>query len=272
MTRLADDALLTILSSARAAVREAGAMALAHFRPGEKTSAEVSYKQGGSPVTEADLAVDAFLKQRLTAAAPGFGWLSEETADSPARLSSADLWIVDPIDGTRAFARGDEDWTVAVGLVSDGDPVAGFVYAPVRDAMYVALPGSPAMLDGEPIRVADRGRLEGARVGGPRGTLEAMQARTAFTIAPRIHSLALRLVEVAAGRLDAAASSDNAHDWDLAAAHAILLAAGGTLQTADGQAPRYNRASTVHRAILAGAPALVGEMAGLLQEGRGRRR
>jgi myo-inositol-1(or 4)-monophosphatase len=265
MTRLADDALLNVLSAARRAVREAGALALAQFRPGETTTAAVSYKHGGSPVTEADLAVDAFLKDRLIAAAPSFGWLSEETADAPARLAQADLWIVDPIDGTRAYARGDTDWTVAVALVSDGDPVAGFVYAPVADAFYEALPGALATLNGAPIRVSARTGLDGALLGGPRGLLESLHKSVPIAIAPRIHSLALRLVHAASGQLDAATSSDNAHDWDIAAAHAILLGAGGELVTTAGQVPRYNRASTVHRAVLAGPPPLVRDMAALLQ-------
>lgn len=270
MTRLADDALSQTLAAARLAVREAGAIALAQFRPGATTAAAVTYKHGGSPVTEADLAVDAFLKEQLTSAAPSFGWLSEETADAPARLEQADLWIVDPIDGTRAYARGDADWTVAVALVSDGDPVAGFVYAPVADAFYEALPGSPATLNGAPIRVSGRAGLDGALVGGPRGLLDSLHKAVPISIAPRIHSLALRLVHAASGELDAAASSDNAHDWDLAAAHAILLGAGGELVTMAGQAPRYNRKGTVHRAVLAGPPGLVREMAALLQVPRRR--
>jgi myo-inositol-1(or 4)-monophosphatase len=256
--------LAAILPLARAAVREAGALALASFRPGAHTAAEIFYKQGGSPVTQADLAVDALLKQRLRAAAPGFGWLSEETADTPERLSRREIWVVDPIDGTRAFARGDADWSVAVGLVSAGAPVAGFVYAPVSDDMFEAAPGGPALLNGRPIRVSSYPALAGALVGGPRGPLDRLQAQMGWRIAARVHSLALRLAYVADGRLDAAIAADNAHDWDIAAVHAILLAAGGVLLSSVGEPPRYNRTSTVHPALAAGPQTLATPLAALL--------
>ncbi len=113
----------------RDAVRSAGALALGFFRPGEKTSAAISHKDGGSPVTEADHLVDRFLKQRLEALLPEAGWLSEETEDSAARLTKKLILVVDPIDGTRAFARGDSTWAVAVALVQEGRPLIGIVHA-----------------------------------------------------------------------------------------------------------------------------------------------
>jgi myo-inositol-1(or 4)-monophosphatase len=112
------------------AAREAGAIALTYFRPGERTSARIDYKAGGSPVTEADFAVDAFLRARLGAAFPGAGWLSEETEDDPRRLACSNILIVDPIDGTRGFLAGDPRWAVSIALVVAGRPVAGVVHAP----------------------------------------------------------------------------------------------------------------------------------------------
>src|SRR5689334_5304320 len=121
----------SVFEAARESTLEAGRLALSYFRAGQSTTAAVNFKHGGSPVTAADLAVDELLKQRLGRVAPEFGWLSEETTDTRARLQRRLVWVVDPIDGTRAFARGDVDWTIAVGLVFDGIPIAGFVYAPV---------------------------------------------------------------------------------------------------------------------------------------------
>jgi myo-inositol-1(or 4)-monophosphatase len=251
-----------VLATARHAVREAGDLALRWFRPGQGTAAEVSYKHGGSPVTEADLAVDTFLKNRLGAAAPGFGWLSEETVDDSSRLTRRFAWVVDPIDGTRSFARGDADWTVAVGIVADGVPVAGFVYAPVTDEMFEATPGDVSRRNGEPITPTGRDTLSDAFVAGPRPLLDRLVAGPVpFRQAPRIHSLAFRMVRVADGTVDAGLASEKAHDWDLAAAHAILSGAGTTLIGASGKVPTYNRPSTMHEPLAAGTDRLARDLA-----------
>src|SRR5436309_6799577 len=89
---------------------EAGELAMPYFRHGERTRAGIETKHGGSPVTEADFLVDRFLKRTLEAAIPEAAWLSEETADTNARLSARRVLIVDPIDGTRAFMTGDPRW------------------------------------------------------------------------------------------------------------------------------------------------------------------
>src|SRR3954468_19660942 len=118
--------------------REAGGIARRYFRRGEKTSARIWSKHGGSPVTEADVAVDSFLKVELSAALPESGWLFEETTDEPSRLASRRVWIVDPIDGTRAFLSGHPDWSIAIALLVDGEPVLGAGHAPAHGLLYEA--------------------------------------------------------------------------------------------------------------------------------------
>jgi len=256
------------LDTARGAATEAGRMALSYFRRGGRTSADIQYKDGGSPVTEADLAVDAYLRRTLTAAAPDFGWLSEETLDDAQRLDRAVVWVVDPIDGTRAFARGDADWTVAIGIVVHGVAVAGFVFAPVSGDLYEALPGAPSLLNGRPIRASGQAGISGARIAGPGPLLDAMQAdRLPFQRMPRIHSLAYRFVRVAEGAIDGGLASGSAHDWDLAAAHAILTGAGGVIRTTNGATPVYNRPSTMHEPVVAAGPGLAGPLADILARG-----
>jgi myo-inositol-1(or 4)-monophosphatase len=262
-----------VLAAARDSVAEAGRMALGHFRPGARTSAEVHFKQGGSPVTDADLAVDRFLRRTLTALAPDFGWLSEETADGPARLGRSRVWVVDPIDGTRAFARGDPDWTVAVGVVEDGQPVAGFVFAPVIGAFYEALPGGGASLNGRPIAVTSREAVAGATLAGPKAAVQAVEARHgAVSMAPKIHSLAYRIARVAEGALDGGLAGGASNDWDLAAAHAVLTGAGGLLIGLSGEPPRYNRPNPVHEPLAAAGPGLVGHLLSALARESGHRR
>ena len=149
------------------AAREAGEIALRDFREGGQTSARVEYKEGNSPVTEADFRVDAFLKERLGAAFPQAGWLSEETADDPARLECAEIIVVDPIDGTRAYVAGDVRWAVALAYVVEGRPVAGVVHAPALGQTFAAALGQGATRNGEPISASSRQKLDGAGLGGP---------------------------------------------------------------------------------------------------------
>lgn len=125
-------------------------------------------KEHGGPVTEADLAVDALLKQRLHEARPDYGWLSEETVDDPARLETSKTWIVDPIDGTRAFIRQRPQWTVCGALIDNGVPIAGVVVNPITEEVYTASASGGARLNGEPIHVSNCGSLDHARLMGPK--------------------------------------------------------------------------------------------------------
>ena len=183
-----------------AAVREAGALALQTFR-GELKS---WIKGKSSPVSEADLAVDALLRERLLAI-HDVGWLSEETEDDPARLNETDVWVVDPIDGTRAYLAGLPDWAVSAALVSDGRPVVAALYAPVTDELFLSIAGAGATLNGVPIRASTGDQLAGATFAGPKRRLDSLAAvEPLIDAAPRVPSLALRVARVATGALDGA--------------------------------------------------------------------
>ena len=257
------------LSLATQAALDAGQIALDYFRPGAQTSADVQFKEGGSPVTEADLAVDRMLKARLEAFDATIGWLSEETEDDPARLDKALVWVVDPIDGTRSFAQGRPDWGVAIGLLAQGQPVLGVLHVPAEGKTYTAHLGGGAFLNGAPITISGQTEVRGARLGGQQAMLDAVE-KGAGTIArlPRIHSLAYRLAQVADGTADGGLSSKNPHDWDLAAVHAVIVEAGGALRQIDGTELHYNRASTRHPSVLAGHPLLVAGLSAILTEDR----
>ncbi|GGE91780.1 3'(2'),5'-bisphosphate nucleotidase CysQ [Stappia taiwanensis] len=236
------------------AARRGGQMALGYFRNDPKRWT----KDNDSPVSEADIAVDRYLAELLRGARTGYGWLSEETADDPARLGMARTFIVDPIDGTRAFLAGSPDWTVAVAVVEAGRPVAAAVYRPASDEMYTATVGGGAALNGEPLRVSTMPSLEGARLAGPKPmvTQEAVR-RAGVVYGGYVPSLALRIALVAAGRIDLAAARERACDWDLAAADLLVQEAGGRLENMRGGPVLYNRANVRHPALLAGPEALV---------------
>ncbi len=237
------------------AAREAGALALGFFRHGAATSARIDAKAGGSPVTEADLAADALLKARLSAAFPDAAWLSEETADNPDRLARRTLLIVDPIDGTRAFVGGDPRWAVSVALVADGRPVAGVVHAPALGETFVAARGGGATLNGAPLVVSAPADPRRLRAAGPKPLLQAMGARLGATVdvSPRVPSLAYRLCMAASGVIDFAVAARDSHDWDIVAADLVLEEAGASLLDASGERLTYNRPQ-VRRGPLVGAP------------------
>ncbi|MCI0466062.1 MAG: 3'(2'),5'-bisphosphate nucleotidase CysQ [Beijerinckiaceae bacterium] len=231
----------------------AGKLALAFYRPGAATSAEVSHKAEGSPVTEADYLVDQFLRHRLGQLLPDAGWLSEETEDSSARLSKEQVLIVDPIDGTRGFMRGQEGWAISVALIEHGRPLAGIIHAPALKETYVAVRGAGARLNGSAITVSKLAALRaGARIAAPGFLAERLrQTGINFKLQPRIPSLALRIANVASGAFDAGFASENARDWDIAAADIILHEAGGRLAALDGREVLYNRADTRHGPLTA---------------------
>jgi myo-inositol-1(or 4)-monophosphatase len=227
-------------------VREAGAVALKYFRGQLKSWTK---GKGDSPVSEADIAANDLLHERLLG--PGDGWLSEESENDPARLDARRVWVVDPIDGTRAYIAGREDWSISAALVEAGRPVVAALYAPATEELFLATAGEGATRNGVSIR-ASGGGLDGARVAGPKRMMERVVARApALIVVPRIHSLALRLARVAQGQIDAAVAGGSGHDWDLAAADLLVHEAGGMMTALDGKTLIYNRPSPVHGVLVA---------------------
>jgi myo-inositol-1(or 4)-monophosphatase len=241
----ADEADLELLQSA---AREAGTLALEYFRNNPNSWS----KAGGSIVTEADTAVDEFLRGRLLTARPNYGWLSEETADDPGRLGRETIFTIDPIDGTRGFVEGDDRWCVSLAIVRRGRPVVAVLNVAARNEFYSAISGAGAWSGGGPLHVSETGELNRAQLAGPRGWLrtEAIVS-TRAELQPHIPSLAYRLALVATGAIDAAFASPRANDWDLAASDLLVHEAGGRLTGLDGAALRYNQEIPRHGALAA---------------------
>jgi myo-inositol-1(or 4)-monophosphatase len=239
-------------------VREAGDIARKFYGGDYKQWS----KEGGSPVTEADLAVNKYLCDHLTAARPDYGWLSEENTDDPARLSRREVFIVDPIDGTIAFLKNRPHFTICAAIVIEGRPCCGVVYNPISDELYSARVGGGAHRNGMPIHVAGRDRLEGCAMLGDR-TQFAHPPWPAMHVQNR-NSVAYRLVLVADGSADLSVSLTAKRDWDLAAADVILREAGGLLTDANGATLIYNRPVTLQASLIAANPELHAAVIGLL--------
>ncbi|XUJ36128.1 3'(2'),5'-bisphosphate nucleotidase CysQ [Bradyrhizobium japonicum] len=230
------------------AVREAGSLAQSMFR----TELRKWTKGASSPVSEADIAVNDLLEARLRAATPDYGWLSEESADDEVRLSRRRTWVVDPIDGTRNYLGGHDEWCVSVALVEDASPVLAAVFAPATGEFFFAARGQGTTLNGKAVRAASGSALDFSRVAGPKPMVERLDtAGGDIKLHPRIGSLALRLCRVADGVLDAAFAGGNSHDRDLAAADLIVQEADGRMSDLSGDPILYNRREVTHGVLVA---------------------
>ena len=241
------------LAFADAVVAEAGALARSMFNQGVRKW----NKPGDSVVTDADMAVDALLREKLTATRPDDGWLSEEAPDDGIRLSKSRVWLIDPIDGTRSFVDGRDHWTISLGLAIDGRPALGVVFNPLRNETFVAVRGKGAERNGRALRIespSDQGRRY--QIAGPKSTIKSAGLREGSFDRTFIASLAYRFSLVAAGHYDAAFASQNASEWDVAAAHLIVEEAGGRVTSVDGAPLSFNKASPRMPAMVAAPAAL----------------
>ncbi len=228
--------------------------ALADFTPGEVESRR---KAGGDPVTEADLVVNRVLAADLPR--EGEGWLSEETADDPARLDCERVWVVDPVDGTREFVEGIPEWCISVGLVERGRAVAGGIYNPHVGRLILGAEGMGVTLDGRPASTRDTVRLGGALVLASRSEVRRGEWDRFFDTPISVRnmgSVAYKLGLVGAGLADATWTLVPKHEWDVAAGAAIVLAGGGRVLTLDGEEPAFNQPAPKLTGFVATAPGL----------------
>lgn len=239
------------------AAREAGRIALGYWR---KSPRAWDKAMGAGPVTEADLAVDRMLRAELCAARPGYGWLSEETEDDrAARLAAERVFIVDPIDGTRAFIGGEDGFAHALAVVERGAVTAAVIYLPARDELYAATHDGPALLNGTPIHAGSAAVAEGARILTTHQALDPVHWRSGAAPGFRRSfrsALAWRLCLVAEGRYDGTLSFRPIWEWDLAAGALIARRAGAVVTDRLGKLPLFNTEGAQAQGLVAATPAL----------------
>lgn len=236
----------------RAVAKEAGQLALEFFR---RSNLRIWDKTENHPVTEADIAVNELVKARLMAARPHYGWLSEETERDSTTALARRVWVVDPIDGTRAFMRGQPYWCVGLGVIEHGQARCGVVYAPVLDELYAARHGGGAHLNGAAIGVTACAQETGCRMIAS----ESMLTHPAWKVPwpdmviadPKPNATLLRMCWVAAGKWDATLALWRKSDWDLAAASIVVTEAGGVATTHLGEPFLFNRGEPAQRSLLA---------------------
>lgn len=251
-----------ILERIQSALNAAGE-AFARFTTGE---IEAEYKAGHDPVTEADRAIDGVLRRELLH--EGEGWLSEESVDDFSRLDRSDVWVVDPLDGTREFVLGLPEFCVSIGFVKNGRAVAGGIYNPATHETVIGSVDSGIRYNGRPAAVTQRASLNGAVILASRSEVKRGEWRqftgAEFEVRP-MGSVAYKLALVAAGRADVTFTLTPKHEWDVAAGAALLESAGGFLATLDNAPLRCNKRNPLLSGLLASGPGLRDELLRLIR-------
>ncbi len=245
------------------AARAAGEIALRYWN-----NAPLTWEKGDQgPVTEADIAVNDMLKATLRAARPDYGWLSEETPDDPARLQCEYVFIIDPIDGTRAFIAGERNFSHSLAVARNGKIIAAAVYLPAKDQLFTASLEGPALCDGMPITPTQILLADDPKILTPKANLDSDFWQGTPPVFRRSFrtSLAYRLCLVAEGRHDGMMSFRNTWEWDIAAGSLIATRAGAVVSDGKGQALRFNNPYPQTAGVLAAGPALHAELVARLK-------
>ncbi|MGD1081649.1 MAG: 3'(2'),5'-bisphosphate nucleotidase CysQ [Candidatus Sulfotelmatobacter sp.] len=245
------------------AALDAARTVFARFTPG---TIETEYKAGHDPVTEADRAVDAVLRQNLLR--DGEGWLSEETADNPSRLNKEKVWIVDPLDGTREFVMGLPEFCVSIGFVENGVPVAGGIYNPATRETFLGTVDTGVLYNGRPTRSSQRTTLDGAVILASRSEVKRGEWKR-FENGPfkvqAMGSVAYKLALVSAGLADITFTLTPKNEWDVVAGAALVRSAGGFVSTLEKTDLTANRRDPLLSGLLASGPFLKDPLLALVE-------
>ena len=248
------------LAAAERAARAAGVAVLGSFRG----KFDVHEKSKNNPVTSADLEANRIIRECIRTNFPMDGWLSEEDGDNLDRLSLARVWVVDPIDGTKEFIEGVPQFAISIGFVVEGRPKVAVIFNPAKQRFYKAAAGQGAFLNDAPIRVTERGAIDGAALlvsrSEPQKRFQVFADRCA--IRP-VGSIAYRLAKVAGGDGDGTLTFRTIYEWDICAGVLMVEEAGGKAVDGDGESLSFNRQPAKHKGVVAANPALTGDLQGL---------
>ena len=251
-----------ILARIEAALEAARAV-FARFTPG---AIETEYKIGHDPVTEADRALDAVLRQNLLR--DGEGWLSEETADNPSRLDKKRVWIVDPLDGTSEFVQGLPEFCVSIGFAENSIPVAGGIYNPATQETFLGAVDTGVLYNGQSARPSQRTSLQGALILASRSEVKRGEWKQ-FENGPfkvqAMGSVAYKLALVSAGLADITFTLTPKNEWDVVAGAALVRSAGGFVSTLEKSDLIANRRDPLLSGLLACGPKLKDDLLALVE-------
>ncbi len=220
---------------------EAGKEILRYY----KNSYSIMDKSYHNPVTDADHSANDKIESILRPEFPEYGWLSEETVDSPHRLQKDRVWIVDPLDGTKEFIEGVPNFVVSIGLVETGKPILGVLYNPVTEELFHAVKGRGSYYNGKRVRCSEANRLEGSSIVISRSeTRRGLWKGTESWFSQQVHigSVAYKLGLTATGKFDSFATLRPKNEWDVCAGDLLITEAGGVLKNLENGLVRvYNQ-------------------------------
>ncbi len=230
------------------AVKSAGSLALKYF--GNTPFCE--RKQDGSLISEADIAIDRYLKDTLLSERKDYGWLSEETEEDFSRFYKEKIWVIDPIDGTRAFLENKPEWTISAALLNSEGPLCSAIYNPVTEEFFEAELGRGAKLNNQQIFVSDIDDLGKSTVIIPQKAMKFFENQKELQTSNKlwVNSIAYRLCLLSAGKADAVLCRSGSFDWDIAGAALIVHEAGGKVTTFQNQKPTFNQNSPRHNNLV----------------------
>jgi myo-inositol-1(or 4)-monophosphatase len=234
------------------ATRSAGDLILSYFQK----SFQVREKSKDNPVTSADLAADAFLREAFARRFPKDGWLSEETADDRRRLSCRRVWVVDPLDGTKEFVRGLPEFALSLALVEDGRPALAVVFNPSTGQLFHAQAGAGAFRNGTPARVSARKRFANARLLTSRSEHGLFRGLEDHCRIRRLGSIAYKLALVSSGEADIVMSFRPKNEWDICAGSLLIQESGGVITDLQGNGFQFNKAAPLVRNVVAATPSV----------------
>jgi myo-inositol-1(or 4)-monophosphatase len=252
------------LEVATQAAHQAGQVILSYY----SSSYDVQHKSPDNPVTTADLAANHVLQQTLLGAFPEAGWLSEESTDNPERLHRDMVWVIDPIDGTKEFIQGLDEFTVVLALVVKHQVELAVTYNPARQELVHACRGQGAFCNGHPIRVSTTSHIQNAVVLASRsetGRGEFERFKTHLTVQP-LGSVAYKLAQVAQGKGDMTFSLVPKHEWDICAGTLLVMEAGGRVSDPQGRPLLFNQPDPRRTGVVATNGLLYDQVLQLIQK------
>lgn len=232
---------------------------------------EIHEKAPDNPLTIADTEADAAIKETLLGAFPEDGWLSEETRDSPARLSKSRVWIVDPLDGTKEFTQHIPEFCVCVALVVDGVVQVGVSYNPIEEKLFAARRGGGTTLNGDAVQCSPVADTMAAEVLASRSEVkrgEWQDYEELMTVKPT-GSVAYKFALIAAGEADATFSLTPKNEWDICAGTMLVEEAGGIVTDRFGEPLTFNNEKTLLPGLIAAGAALWGPIRDVIKEKSG---
>lgn len=256
------------LAAAKDAAYAAGRVLMSYYT----SRYEILQKAEDHPVTTADLEANAVLHDRLLAAFPEAGWLSEESRDNPERLEKDWIWVVDPLDGTKEFIEGIDEFAVSIALVRGHEPVLAVTYNPAADIRVHCVRDGGTFANESPVRLAQRTTLEGARTLASRsetkrGLFEPFEQL--LDVRPT-GSVAYKLAQVASGESDITFSLAPKSEWDICAGVMLAQESGATVTDLEGKPFLFNQRDTLRNGVIAASPVLYPALFELIKQARAR--